>query len=416
MNPADPVKAFLDETFGDEFAPASSFDLAPLREALSRLGAPHERLPPTIHVAGTNGKGSTCAFLAALAARSGLKAHAFTKPHLFKTNERIRLAGETVSDDVFLSALARVADAAPGLRHFEAQVAAAFILFSEAPADLLVLETGMGGRDDATNVIAQPAATIITPIGIDHAAVLGGAIPEITAHKAGVLKPNTPAVIGRQPREAAAIIEARAHACAAPLHRFGQEWDAYGRNGRLVVQTETRLFDLDPPALIGRHQIENAGAAIVAYDLVAPLTDDAASAAMRSAFIPARLQRIRGTREIWIDGAHNAHAAHALAHALRVLPRRKTTVIVGMLARKDADAFIAELAGAADHIIATPIAGQASIAPDELAQTARRRGLSAAASNSLADALAQAEPDSRTLITGSLALAAEAARALEAAH
>ncbi|MBI1186938.1 MAG: bifunctional folylpolyglutamate synthase/dihydrofolate synthase [Alphaproteobacteria bacterium] len=408
MNPADPVAHFLNTTFGDEFAPASAFDLQPLRDALDCLGAPHRRLPPTIHVAGTNGKGSTCAFLAALAAESGLSAHAFTKPHLLRTAERVRLVGGDVSDDAFLDALARVAAIAPALRHFEAQVAAAFLLFSEAPADLVILETGFGGRDDATNVIERPVVTIITPIDLDHAAILGATIPEIAAHKAGIIKRSTPVVVARQADAAAAIIAARAEVCTAPLLRFGQEWDAYAKNGRLVVQTEARLFDLDLPALAGPHQVENAGAAIVAFDQVTRLSDDDASAAMRSAFIPARLQRIRGDREIWIDGAHNPHAARAIALALSRMPPRKTTIILGMLARKDADAYLAELVGAADHVITSPIAGCASIAAQDLAQTAKRRGLSAAASESLADALAQAAPDSRILITGSLAFAAEA--------
>jgi len=411
----DPVADYLNATFGDEFAPADSFDLTPLREALAKLGDPHKNLPPTIHVAGTNGKGSTCAFLAALAGASGLRAHAFTKPHLFKTGERIRLAGKTVSDDAFLAALHRVADAAPNIRHFEAQVAAALLLFSGVPADLLILETGMGGRDDATNLVEKPTAAIITPIGIDHAVILGNTIEEIAAHKAGILKPAAPAIIARQTPEAVAVIAARAEEIGAPLHRFGQEWDAYEKNGSLVVQTQTRLFDLDAPALAGPHQIENAGAAIAAFDLIAHLTDDAANAAMHAAFIPARLQRIRGDREIWIDGAHNAHAARALVHALRKLPPRQTTIILGMLARKDADAFIAELAGLGEEVITTPIARCASIGADELAQTAKRRGLSSAASNSLHDAIAHADPRARILITGSLALAAEALNALDPA-
>ncbi|MBL8551641.1 MAG: bifunctional folylpolyglutamate synthase/dihydrofolate synthase [Hyphomonadaceae bacterium] len=415
----DPVQDRLDADFGPEFAPyagrGGDFDLQPLRAALARLGDPHARLPPTFHVAGTNGKGSTCAFLAAICEAAGLRAHAFTKPHLLYTRERVRLANAPVTDELFLAAIDRVAALAMPLRHFEAQLAAAFLMFAETPADALILETGMGGTLDATNVIARPAAAIITPVDIDHTAALGATLAEIAAHKAGIVKPGAPVIVARQKPDALNVIEHRAEALDAPTYSLGLEWDAFAANGRMVFQTADALLDLPLPALLGRHQIENAGAAIMA--LRAPghalsgdprITDDAIAAGVQSAFLPARLQRLRD--ETWLDGAHNPAGAHALAAALKELDARAprpTILIVGILARKDAPGILAALRDAAGDLIAIPIRNEQHVAQSDLAHIAASLGYAARTASSLQEAIAQAH-GARIVICGSLALAAEA--------
>lgn len=417
MKPGDAVARRLDELFGDEFAPGGDFDLAPLNAALEALGNPHRKFPPTIHVAGTNGKGSTCAFLRAIAEAAGINAHVFTKPHLLHTRERVRLAGRLVSDAAFLDAIDRVAATQIPLRHFEAQVAAAFLLFAEIAADLLILEAGVGGLHDATNVIARPALAMLTPIDIDHAAILGHTRAEIAAHKAGILKPGAPAIIARQSADALAVIEDRAERIGAPLRVFGRDWDAYAANGRLIVQSENRLFDLPPPALLGAHQIENAGAAIIALSAFSGqrVDEDAFARGIERASLPARMQRLPAERrEIWLDGAHNSHAALALARTLDDLAARAprpVTLIIGMLTRKDGDGFLAALAPKADLAVATTLAHADCIAPDELARLAAAHGAETRMAENLNDALAQARAhnaDARIVICGSLALAAEA--------
>ncbi len=260
----DPALENFERLFGPEFGHGKRFDLARLKRVLDELGAPQARLPPVIHVAGANGKGSTIAFMRAVTEAAGLKVHAFTKPHLFKLNERFLVAGETASDAALDAAAEKLAEHWPRLSQFDAQVGAAFLMFSAAPADLTLLETGMGGRDDSTNVLETPALCVLTPIGLDHQDVLGATLGEIAAHKAGILKPNVTALVARQAPEAMAAIEARAAQICAPLLRCGAEWDAFASNGRLVVQTENRALDLPLPALAGAHQIDNAGLACAA--------------------------------------------------------------------------------------------------------------------------------------------------------
>jgi dihydrofolate synthase / folylpolyglutamate synthase len=411
----DPALERFEALFGPEFGHGRPFDLSALRAALKTLGNPHDKLPPVIHVAGTNGKGSTIAFVRAIAEAAGLGVHAFTKPHLFALNERFVVAGEPVSSLALIAAAERVAAAAPTLTQFDAQVAAAFLLFSETPVDLVLLETGMGGRDDSTNVIDQPALSVITSIGLDHQDTLGATLTEIAEHKAGIIKPSAPVVIGRQADEARDVLEATAERIGAPLYRQGVEWDAFANCGRLVVQTETRALDLPLPALYGAHQIDNAGLACAA--LLAQshykISDDAFAEGVANAIWPARLQPLtRGAfsapiralgGEVWIDGAHNAHGAQALARALSDMRRRRdapTIAIVGMLARKDSNSFITALAGAVDQIIAVPLREE-HIAPALI---------SASTAPSLADAMQNAAqfPAPRVLICGSFVLAAEA--------
>lgn len=411
--------------FGPEFGHGKCFDLAALGDVLERLGAPQANLgAPVFHVAGTNGKGSVIAFMRAIAEASGLRVHAFTKPHLFALRERFVVAGNIANDDALIAAAERVAAISTEITQFDAQVAVALMLFDETPADLVLLETGMGGRDDSTNVVAWPAASIITPIGLDHQDILGATLSEIAAHKSGILKRHSPAIVARQAPEAMSVIEDAARRVGVPLFRCGVEWDAYASNGRLVVQTETRALDLPLPALIGAHQIENAGLACAAF--LAPtrhtISDDAFAAGIASARWPARLQALtRGALsapiramggEVWVDGGHNAHAAEALARELKSMKERRggaNVAIVGLRARKDAEAFVVGLAPSVDHIITVPLS-ENHLSPEALAALASKAGASARAASSLGDAMQIAAqfPAPRILICGSFLLAAEA--------
>jgi dihydrofolate synthase/folylpolyglutamate synthase len=354
-----------------------------------------------------------------------LRVHAFTKPHLFALRERFVVASKAANDDTLIATAERIVAIDTGLTQFDAQVAAALLLFSETPADLALLETGMGGRDDSTNLIT-PALSILTPIGLDHQDALGATLAEIAAHKAGILKPRTPAITARQQPEAMAVIEATAKRVNAPLWRQGVEWDAFAHSGRLVVQTEHRTLDLPLPSLFGAHQIENAGLAAAAF-LASPfnMTDEAFAQGVRAADWPARLQPIKSGAlaapvlaaggEVWVDGGHNAHAAEALARALAELNRKRATsvvLIVGIRARKDAGAFIAALAPSAKRVIAVPLK-EDHVAPEEIAAHARAAGIEANTASSLEAAIKNAAqlPAPRVLICGSLLLAAEALKA-----
>ncbi len=391
---------------------------------LSKLDAPHVNLAPIFHVAGTNGKGSTIAFLRAIAEAAGLSVHAFTKPHLFSLRERFIVRGEEVTDEALMKAAGRVGGIDPKLSQFDAQVAAALILFDDTPADLVLLETGMGGRDDSTNVIRCPALSIFTPIGFDHQGALGATLSDIAAHKAGILKRHSPAITVRQAPEAMAVLEAEAARVGAPLWRQGVEWDAYASNGRLVVQSEIRTLDLPLPMLTGPHQIDNAGLAAASFlaPVVFTITDDQFSQGVTSAYWPARLQRLTHgalaapilaiAGEVWVDGGHNAHAAAALARALADMQRKRqapVALIVGLRARKDAAAFVHELAAAASRIIAVPLT-EAHVEPEAIATLAREAGIEASTAPTLEDAMKNAAllPAPRVLICGSLLLAAEA--------
>ncbi|MEZ5996498.1 MAG: Mur ligase family protein [Hyphomonadaceae bacterium] len=425
---ADEPLAVFEKLFGPEFGHGKALDLAALRAALDGLGNPQEWLPPFIHVAGTNGKGSTIAFMRAIAEAAGFSVHAFTKPHLFRLNERFVIASETAADDALIAAAQRVAGANAAITQFDAQVAAAFLLFNQAPADLVLLETGMGGRSDSTNVV-MPALSVLTPIGLDHQDTLGATLADIASHKAGILKPGTPAVVARQVPEATRIIEDEAARVGAPLLRQGVEWDAFEQAGRFTVQTETRVLDLAPPALYGAHQIENAGLACAALlTLYETLSDDAFAAGVSKAAWPARLQpltrggfsapvRARGG-EVWVDGGHNQDAARALVRALGAMHRKRgggAAAIVGLRARKDAAAFIAALAPALSTVIAVPL-GEAHVEADEVAAFAHRNSVDARTAPSLAVAMQAAAqlPVQRVLICGSFLLAAEALAAEEA--
>jgi len=411
--------------FGPEFGHGKPFARAPLLKALEALGAPQANLgKPVIHVAGTNGKGSTIAFMRAIAEAAGLRVHAFTKPHLRQLSERFVLAGAAASDEKLIETAERVHAAGPDLTQFDAQVAAAFLLFEETPADIVLLETGMGGRDDSTNVVPWPALTVITPVALDHQDALGASLGEIAAHKAGILKRNSPAIIARQDEPARVVIEDYAESVGAPLYRQGAEWDAYASHGRLVVQTENRALDLPLPALFGAHQIDNAGVACAAF--LAPwrysFNDDEFAAGIVNARWPGRLQpltrgplsapiRARGG-EVWVDGGHNTHAAYALARALKDMKAQRggsNVAIVGLRKRKNALSFIAALAQGVSHVIAVPLS-EDYVSVHEIAKYGYDVGLEVDTATSLEAAMQNAAqlPAPRVLICGSFLLAAEA--------
>jgi dihydrofolate synthase/folylpolyglutamate synthase len=404
--------------------------LGRIERLLAALGHPEERLPPAVHVAGTNGKGSFLAFLRAIAEGMGNGVHVYTSPHLVNFHERIVLAGphgaSMIGEDDLVDCLAR-AEAANGgelITLFEITTAAAFLAFSEVPADLLLLETGLGGRLDATNVVKKPLLTAITPISIDHVSFLGDTIAAIAGEKAGILKPGAPCVVGRQVQEAFEVIERRAAEVGAPLHVAGRDFDAFEQQGRLVFQTASRLIDLPLPRLKGRHQIDNAGSAIAAASIVfgEALNLRALEHGLTHAQWSARLERLSagalhayvadGT-EIWLDGGHNAAGGQVTSHALAELDERvprPVHLIWGMMETKDAHAFIAPFKGLVGRIYTVRIPDEPNaFSAGDLAAIAKAESFDVIEADSIPDALARSrsalgEP-ARVLICGSLYLA-----------
>jgi dihydrofolate synthase/folylpolyglutamate synthase len=399
---------------------------------LERLGHPERRAPPVIHVAGTNGKGSTIAFLRAMLEASGKSVHAYTSPNLVRINERFRLGtpagGMLVSDAELADALAdceRANGDAP-ITIFEIETAAAFLLFARNPADMLLLEVGLGGRLDATNVIEQPLASVVTPVSMDHIEFLGDTLEKIAAEKAGIFRKSVPAVIAPQAAAASAVLERQAEKIRAPLHVAGQHWHAHVENGRLVYQDEQGLLDLPPPKLFGRHQFDNAGTAIAALRAAGiRLPVRAIEQGLTRAEWPARLQRLTIGRlvalapvgaELWLDGGHNADGGRAIAAALGDLEERVSrplVLVVGMLSTKDRSAFLGNFTGLVRRVIGVPIHQDKGVPVEEIAAAARAAGMPADGADSIEDALAAIgrlgfDPPPRILITGSLYLAGEA--------
>ena len=391
-----------------------------MQRLLARLGDPQDRLPPVIHVAGTNGKGSTVAFLRACLEASGKRVHVYTSPHLVRFAERIRLAGKLIDEEALVAALEeceRANDGTP-ITFFEITTAAAFLAFARTPADFVLLEVGLGGRFDATNVIAHPAATIITPVSLDHQQFLGDTVAKIAFEKAGILKPGVAAVIARQTKEAAAVIAARAHELGAPLYREGNEWTVAARgDGGLSYRGRTE-FDLPAPALLGPHQYDNAGAALAALEHLPALALDAEALAqgLRRVEWPARLQRLHQGRlarlvppgtELWLDGGHNAAGGAALAAMAGSWHDKPLHLVFGMLKTHDARKFLEALAPHAASLEAIAIPGEANtLSAEEAAAAARDAGIPATTSNGIAAAVAAAaQPGARVLICGSLYLA-----------
>lgn len=392
---------------------------------LQCIGNPHERLPPVIHVAGTNGKGSTVAYLRAMIEAAGLRVHCYTSPHLVKFHERIRVAGELISEPA-LTALLEECETANGgvpITFFEITTAAAFLAFSRTPADYLILEVGLGGRLDATNVIERPRVCVITAIDFDHQQFLGDTLTRIAYEKAGILKRGVPAIVGIQPDEARSEIERVAGRVGAPLAIANQDWQSFEQHGRLVFQDENGLLDLPLPHLQGRHQVDNAGNAIAALRALgdARVTENHIAEGLKSVTWPARMQRlgpgalwshVPADAELWLDGGHNPSAARALAQAFSDLNDRHSRPLVlvwGMLNTKDVSSFIGAFAGIAHRAVTISIPEEENaVAAEALAQAARGKGLAAETAASLEDALRQASlttPAPRILICGSLYLA-----------
>jgi dihydrofolate synthase/folylpolyglutamate synthase len=379
-----------------------------------------------IHVAGTNGKGSTVAFVRAIAEAAGLRVHVLTSPHLVRFVERIRISGELISDEALAETLARVeaANAGQPITFFEITTAAALLAFSQTPADLCVIEVGLGGRYDATNVIRRPAVSVIAPVDHDHREFLGDDLGRIAGEKAGIIKPGRPVVSARQQPVAEAAILAEAEAVHAPLAIMGQDFDAWGESGRLIFSDEQGLEDLPGPALAGEHQVANAGLAIAALRRLDDLriTSDNLGAGVASAAWPARFQRLtagpygrqaqeRGA-DLWLDGAHNPHAARAAAAELARLARdgRPIRLITGLLANKDAAGFYAAFAGLPAEVLAIGFDAEAAADPAVLAAAATAAGLPAHALPGLElalDAALAVQPAPHILICGSLYLAGE---------
>jgi dihydrofolate synthase/folylpolyglutamate synthase len=396
---------------------------------LDALGHPERKLPPVIHVAGTNGKGSTVAFMRAMLEAAGRSVHVYTSPNLVRLNERFRLGrsggGVLVGDDELAATLAECerANGDQPITVFEIETAAGLLLFSRHPADVLLLEVGLGGRLDATNVVERPLASVITPVSIDHVDFLGDTLEKIATEKAAILRRGVPAVISRQTEGPLSIIMARGEEVGAPLHVAGQDWVAGEERGRLVYQDTDGLLDLPPPRLFGRHQFDNAGTAIAALRAAQlKLPAAAFEQGVVAADWPARMQRLAtGTlpprapagSELWLDGGHNADGGRTIAGALADLEERVSrplVLIVGMLSSKDAEGFLRNFAGLARALIAVPIGQEKGIAPEALAATARRVGLTAQSAPSVEEALEmvcalELEPPPRVLITGSLYLA-----------
>ncbi len=390
---------------------------------LDLLGNPQNDLPPVIHIAGTNGKGSTQAMIRAGLEAGGATVHAYTSPHLTRFHERICLAGELISEPALAELLAEV-EAVNGtvpITYFEITTCAALLAFARTPADYTLLEVGLGGRLDATNVVERPALTVITPVDLDHQQFLGDTLPEIAGEKAGILKRGVPCVVARQKDEAETAIEDTARTVRAPLIVEGQHWHVGTEAGRVVYQDETRLLDLPLPALAGPHQVQNAGTALAALstlygldDQGRPVLSDAhAEATLTQAKWPARMQRLRrgplvdaaSNAELWLDGGHNPAGARALAATLDGLPKRETVLIAGLLKTKDAAGYFAALKNQIARVITVSIPGEAAtFTAEETAKAAQDAGLEAVPAQSLMSAVLEAGKN-RILIGGSLYLA-----------
>ncbi len=380
--------------------------LGRIETVLAALGRPQDKLPSVIHVAGTNGKGSTCAYLRAMAEADGLKAHVFTSPHLVRFNERIRLAGKLVDDDRLIAWLDRTYEALDGqeITSFEATTAAALLAFSEVSADLLILEVGLGGRFDATNIIASPGVSIITPVDFDHKQFLGTDLAIIAGEKAGIIKPGRPAVSAIQKRVCGDVIAKVAADQKAPLR---------------VLSIEDIERVPEAVALPGTHQRYNAALAGLALRTLdhPRVSDQAIWQGAMSADWPARMQRLKpgpmstfGTvQEVWLDGGHNPHAAHAIAELLRQMKGR-TVMVCAMMAAKDHESFFWAFEPLVDEVHTVPNSrGHAGADPQVLADAARTFIPNATAHQTLEKAMqaaAQSEPD-RILICGSLYLAGD---------
>lgn len=400
--------------------------LVRMKRLCAKLGQPERRLPPVIHVAGTNGKGSTIAFLRAIAEAAGLRTHVYTSPHLVRFAERIRLAGELISEDHLAHVLSRIetANEEEPITFFEITTAAALLAFAETPADLCLVEVGLGGRYDATNIIEHPAITLIAPVALDHCEFLGETIAEIAGEKAGIIKPGVPCVSARQVENASIVIMQAAESARAPLILAGRDFDAWAESDRIRYQDSAGIIDLPPSRLVGAHQVVNAGLA-VAVARTFGFPDDALGEGLRRASWPARMQRLtagplaerasaRGA-DLWLDGAHNPHAFESLARSLSGLGEgdgRPLVIILGVLANKDLEGIFAALCSIGPlKLFLVGFDASEAANPAILLDVARRVGLRAEVrpdvSSALAVALSDNGPPPYVVICGSLYLAGE---------
>lgn len=412
---------------------AIDLSLDRIERLLAHLGHPEHRLPPVIHVAGTNGKGSTIAFMRAILEAAGLVVHVYTSPHLVRFHERIRLGrpggGQFVSESELVETFRHCEDVNAGesITFFEMTTAAALMLFASHPADVLLLEVGMGGRFDTTNVVAEPAAAVVTPVSLDHADFLGNRVTLIAREKAGIFKRGAPAVIAPQDPEATAVLEAEAARVGARLFAGGQDFTVHEESGRLVYQDEQGLLDLPTPRLPGRHQHVNAGTAIAALRAAGfgNLPVSAFEAGMINVDWPARLQRLARGRlitllpagaELWLDGGHNPDGGRALAAAMAEIEEKNPAplvLVVGTLGTKDSEGFLQPFSGLAKEVLAVPIQSQvAARPPEQVAEIARNAGFRASHFSGIEAALASIhntvwERPPRVLIAGSLYLAGD---------
>ncbi len=395
-----------------------------MHRILAALDHPERRIPPVIHIAGTNGKGSTQAMIRAGLQAGGARVHAYTSPHLAHFHERIRLAGALIAEPALAAALEECEAANDGqpITFFEITTAAAFLAFSRTPADYTLLEVGLGGRLDATNVIDTPRLTVITPVSIDHTQYLGDTLPLIAGEKAGIIKPRVPCIVGPQDDDALRVIEARASSLTAPLSVYGQHWMIARERDGMVWQDDHGLWDLPLPNLIGPHQVQNAGTALAALrDLGA--TADMARAAVTTAEWPARMQRLRHgplvdlagpQAELWLDGGHNPAGGEAVAATLAAMPARPTHLICGMLNTKDVTGYMRPLAPHAASLTAIDIPGEPNTLPaTDTADAASQAGITASTADDAASAvarIARTDAHARILICGSLYLAGRVLR------
>jgi dihydrofolate synthase/folylpolyglutamate synthase len=407
--------------------------LGRIETLLAKLGHPERRLPPVIHVAGTDGKGSFTAFLKAMLQAAGRRVHTYTSPHLVRFHERIELAGtdgraQPISETELVDRLlhAHQVNAGDPITYFEITTAAAFLAFAEHPADALILEVGLGGRLDATNVVERPALSVIMPVSLDHTDRLGSTLGEIAGEKAGILKAGVPAIVSVQPPQALEVIAGTARKVGAPITVWGEDYEAFEQRGRLVFQSAERLIDLPLPALMGHHQIANAGTAVAAALQLKPLglDDRAIERGLLEVRWPARMQRLDngslsrlaapGT-ELWLDGGHNPAGGRAIAQTLAELEERAPKpvgLVVGMQRQKDARGFLEHFRGLVRRVATVPIEGsEAALDASALARIAASAGFDAEPAADVESAIRRLQElegrPLRILICGSLHLAGQ---------
>jgi dihydrofolate synthase/folylpolyglutamate synthase len=383
------------------------FSTGRVERLLAALDHPERRIGRVIHVAGTNGKGSTAAYLRAIAEAAGMTAHVLTSPHLVRFAERIRIAGKLISDGELdeLADFVETANEGQPISFFEISTCLAFEAFARTPADISIIEVGLGGRYDCTNVFAAPAVAVITPVALDHLEILGPELAKIAWEKAGIIKPGRPVVVGRQIEEALAVIEAEARMLEAPMTLLGRDFDALEQAGRLAIQFEDSLLDLSTPSLFGPHQFDNAAVAVTAMLRLGDARIDEAALAkgVSSAVWPGRFQSLtkgplaakaaRRGSDLWLDGAHNPHGGAALAETIGKLTARDgrpVTLVVGMFGRKDAANFFPNFTRLGPRVFTTTFESPSAAPADLLADTARAAGLSATEADSITDALDRA--------------------------